>query len=136
MKNKDLLPLISKSQDNDVLVKGYSDDDYLSMLIMRFLSDNTDVEQDVDLGSLSIDFSYAINQLQKAKAVLDAVDKEEYEKRQAQEKEFDVEVVRVGYGFKTIRVRAISQEEANNLALDKAGDHEFSEKSSDYKIAE
>jgi len=47
---------------------------------------------------------------------------------------FSIPVVRIGYGFKTIEVEANSQEEAEQLALDEAGDHEYSEKSSDYEI--
>lgn len=50
-------------------------------------------------------------------------------------KKFDVEVVRIGYGFATIPVEAETQEQADEMALDQAGDHEFSEKSSDYEIA-
>jgi len=51
-------------------------------------------------------------------------------------KKFAVEVVRTSYAFKTIEVEATSQEEANKLALDQAGDHEYSEKDADYKIAD
>jgi hypothetical protein len=47
---------------------------------------------------------------------------------------FLIPVVRIGYGFKTIEVEAESQEEAEELALDEAGDHEYSEKESQYEI--
>ncbi len=49
-------------------------------------------------------------------------------------KTFNVEVVRTGIGFRTIEVEANNQKEANEKALDEAGDHEFSEKSSEYAI--
>jgi len=48
---------------------------------------------------------------------------------------FDIEVCRISYGFRTINVEAQSQEEAERIALDEAGNHEFSEKSSEYKIS-
>jgi hypothetical protein len=47
---------------------------------------------------------------------------------------FEVPVVRIGYGFTTIVVMAKTLEEAEELALDEAGDHEYSEKSSEYEI--
>lgn len=47
---------------------------------------------------------------------------------------FIIPVVRIGYGFANIEVDANSQEEAEEKALDIAGDHEFTEKSSDYEI--
>ena len=49
-------------------------------------------------------------------------------------KSFDVPVCRVGYGFATITVMAHNDEEAEQLALDEAGNHEFSEKNSEYQI--
>lgn len=49
-------------------------------------------------------------------------------------KTYSVPVVRIGYGFKNIEVEANSQEEAEQLALDEAGDHEYSEKESQYEI--
>ncbi len=50
------------------------------------------------------------------------------------DKEYEVQVVRTAYAFKTIKVKANSEEEAKEKALDEAGDHEFSEKSSDYSV--
>jgi hypothetical protein len=47
---------------------------------------------------------------------------------------FTVPVVRIGYGFTNIEVEATNQEEAEQLALDEAGDHEYSEKSSEYEV--
>ena len=49
-------------------------------------------------------------------------------------KTFDIPVCRIGYGFATITVKAKDQKEAEALALDQAGDHEYSEKNSDYVI--
>lgn len=48
------------------------------------------------------------------------------------EEEYEVSVCRTGYGFAKITVTASSAEEAENKALDEAGDHEYSEKSSEY----
>lgn len=49
-------------------------------------------------------------------------------------KKFIIPVARIGYGFANIEVDANSQKEAEEQALDVAGDHEFAEKSSDYEI--
>lgn len=49
---------------------------------------------------------------------------------------FDIEVCRIGYAFHTITVEATSQKEAEEKALDKAGDYLYSEKTAEYVIAE
>jgi hypothetical protein len=49
---------------------------------------------------------------------------------------FDIEVIRIGYGSRTISVEAETYEQAQELALDKAGDYEYSEKSADYELAD
>jgi hypothetical protein len=48
---------------------------------------------------------------------------------------FDIEVRRIGFGFRTIKVYADDQVEAEEIALNTAGDYEFSEKTADYDIA-
>lgn len=48
--------------------------------------------------------------------------------------DFEIEVCRTGYGFTTIEVRAASEYEAGQLALDVAGDHSYSEKDSQYQL--
>lgn len=50
-------------------------------------------------------------------------------------KQFNIEVIRTGFGFKTIMVEAENLREAEDKALEEAGDHEYSEKSSEYDIA-
>jgi hypothetical protein len=45
---------------------------------------------------------------------------------------YRVSVCRTAYGFNTIDVQARSPEEAEELALDEAGDHTYSEKSSEF----
>lgn len=50
------------------------------------------------------------------------------------EQEFSVEVCRTGWGSTTLTVTARSQQEANEKALDEAGDHEFSERDAEYTI--
>ena len=49
-------------------------------------------------------------------------------------KTYKVEVCRTSYSFATIEVEADSEEEAEDLAYDEAGNHDFSEKDSDYSI--
>jgi hypothetical protein len=48
---------------------------------------------------------------------------------------FKVEVTRTGIGFHTIEVEAENQKEANEKALDEAGDHEYSEKTAEYEVS-
>ncbi len=47
---------------------------------------------------------------------------------------YEVSVCRTGYGFHRIQVQARSAEEAEELALDEAGDHSYSEKTSEYTL--
>lgn len=49
-------------------------------------------------------------------------------------KDFDIEVCRMGVGFNSIRVRAENEFEAGQQALDEAGNHLYSEKSSEYTL--
>ena len=46
---------------------------------------------------------------------------------------YTVTMCRTGYGFAYIDVMARSPEEAEELAMDEAGDHSYSEKASEYK---
>ena len=47
---------------------------------------------------------------------------------------YQVEVCRTGFGFATIDVDANTQNEADALALDEAGNHSFNEKLSEYSL--
>ncbi len=47
---------------------------------------------------------------------------------------FIIPVVRIGYGYKDIEVEANSQKEAEELALDTAGDLEWTDKESNYEL--
>lgn len=47
---------------------------------------------------------------------------------------FTIPVTRIGYGYRDIEVEAQSQEEANEKALNEAGNYEFSERESDYIV--
>lgn len=47
---------------------------------------------------------------------------------------FEIDVTRVGVGFATISVEADSLKDAQQRALDEAGNHEFSEKASEYEL--
>jgi hypothetical protein len=51
-----------------------------------------------------------------------------------EEHEFEVAVVRIAYGSRKIRVKAKFQFEAEQKALNEAGDYEFSEHDADYEI--
>lgn len=48
-------------------------------------------------------------------------------------KQYAVDIMRTGYGFRTLTVQASSEKEAIATALDIAGNYEFSEKSSEYE---
>ena len=48
--------------------------------------------------------------------------------------EFEVQVCRIGYGSRTTRLSARILEEARENALDAAGNHTYSETSSDYSV--
>lgn len=48
---------------------------------------------------------------------------------------FQVEVLRISYGFATIEVEANNEEEADAKALDEAGNHLFNEKNAEYELA-
>lgn len=48
--------------------------------------------------------------------------------------EFDVAVCRTSYSHKTIRVKAKTREEAEQLAIDEAGGLEFSESDAEYSV--
>lgn len=47
---------------------------------------------------------------------------------------FEVSILRTGFGATTLVVHAGSEEEAEMLALEKARDHEFTEKSVEFKV--
>lgn len=47
---------------------------------------------------------------------------------------FIIPVIRSGFACRNIEVEATSQEEAERLALEEAGDHEFSEHTSEYDV--
>jgi hypothetical protein len=52
----------------------------------------------------------------------------------AKKKLYCINVVRIGYGGRTIEVEATSEKEAEALALAEAGDYEYSEHSSGYMV--
>jgi hypothetical protein len=54
---------------------------------------------------------------------------------QETKKSYTVPVVRTSYAFRNVTVLASSEKEAHKLALEEAGNHEFSEKSADYDIS-
>jgi hypothetical protein len=55
-------------------------------------------------------------------------------KEYPEDREFEVAVLRIAYGSRKIRVKAKSQFEAEQKALNEAGDYEFSEHDADYEI--
>lgn len=61
-------------------------------------------------------------------------DAEEVEEADLPMLEFEVEVTRVGYGNRTVRLSARTEDEARDIADDDAGNHLYSEHASDYLI--
>ena len=49
-------------------------------------------------------------------------------------KEFEVQVTRIGYGSRTVRLSARTLDEARQIADDDAGNHAYSEHCADYAI--
>ena len=47
---------------------------------------------------------------------------------------FCVEITRIGYGSKTFEISDVTAEEAERIALEQAGNHEFTEKNSEYEV--
>jgi hypothetical protein len=47
---------------------------------------------------------------------------------------FQIPIIRSGFACRTIEVEAENQQEAEEKALDEAGDHEFSEHTSEYDV--
>jgi len=47
---------------------------------------------------------------------------------------YSINLVRIGYAFTSVEVEATSQREAEEKALDMAGDLDYSEKDAEYKI--
>lgn len=50
-------------------------------------------------------------------------------------KKFTITVMRTAYAFHEIEVEANNVKDAEEKALNEAGDHEYSEKSADYSIS-
>lgn len=61
--------------------------------------------------------------IREARSILEEVDERD---------EYEVMVCRTSYAFNTIRVKAHNEEEAERLAIDRAGDHLYNEKDADY----
>lgn len=49
---------------------------------------------------------------------------------------FTIDVIRTGYGYKSITVMAADELDAQDKALEDAGNHEYTEKDADYSIAD
>ena len=49
-------------------------------------------------------------------------------------KTYKVEVCRTSYGFATIEVEAEDEYDAEDLALEKAGNYDYSEKDAEYSV--
>jgi hypothetical protein len=47
---------------------------------------------------------------------------------------FCVEITRIGYGSKTFEISDVTAEHAERIALEQAGNHEFTEKNSEYEV--
>lgn len=94
----------------------------IPLIILAVLTVETVLQQTLEQNLFS-DNNSITNSIQKVNA-------------QTTMEKFDVEIMRTARQFKTITVEAQSLEQAQTLALDQAGDHEFpGEKSADYAIA-
>ena len=55
-------------------------------------------------------------------------------RRSRKKSNFCVEITRIGYGSKTFEISDVTAEEAQRIALDQAGNHEFTESNSEYEV--
>jgi len=55
-------------------------------------------------------------------------------RRSRKKSNFCVEITRIGYGSKTFEISDATTEEAQRIALDQAGNHEFTESNSEYEV--
>ncbi len=61
-----ILKLLSGTQDNNVLTKGHSDNDFLSRFIEQSIEDHTDTNGYTNVGDVYDDIGYAISELRRA----------------------------------------------------------------------
>lgn len=62
------------------------------------------------------------------------IDFEEVEEENLFLREFEIQVTRIGYGTRTLRLSARTEDEARDIADDDAGNHTYSEHLSNYVI--
>ena len=55
-------------------------------------------------------------------------------RRSRKKSNFCVEITRIGYGSKTFEISDVTAEDAERIALEQAGNHEFTEKNSEYEV--
>ena len=55
-------------------------------------------------------------------------------RRSRKKSNFCVEITRIGYGSKTFKISDVTAEDAERIALEQAGNHEFTEKNSEYEV--
>ena len=67
MKKNEVLNILSQTQDNNVLIKKISDDDYISKFIISVLDEHTDEDGNVNLKEVNDYLGYAYRELEKAK---------------------------------------------------------------------
>jgi hypothetical protein len=60
--------------------------------------------------------------------------KESKPRKSRQRGTFCVEITRIGFGSHTFEIPNVTADQAQGIALSKAGDHEFSEKHSEYEV--
>lgn len=71
MKKDEVIKLISETQDNDCLIKGFSETDFISQLIVQAVDNHTDPDTgEVDLDELYEDLAYSKQQIDNAKSVV------------------------------------------------------------------
>ena len=126
-------------ENNVLIVKVMVD---LSEVINRSLEELLDLLSDLATGTeLLSDISYSVvghsgNTLElTVRGDINLIEVDEVVVDELPMLEFDVDVTRIGYGERTLRLSARTVDEAENLADADAGNHYYSEHHSNYVIS-
>ena len=131
MNRDEIIEILSKTQQNNALLNRGAFPDVLSDAIINAIDEATDEESgEVNLEDVKDRLRYM--ELETRKAQRKAL--EIFEDSLPEEKEYNIQVCRTGIGFATITVHATTQEEAEEQALEEAGDHNYNENNADYTI--
>lgn len=134
---------------NDEIVR-VNENDFIRVVVSVELSEiiNNDLEGFLDILSekatgteVLSDITYSIVERSGSSTLeievvgnIDLIETEDIELEALPMLEFEVQVCRVGFGSRTTRLSARISEEARENALDAAGNHTYSETSSEYSV--